>query len=107
MQIADDNRDAATGRISAEIDLALDEERRHIACEIHDTVNAAVLVIRMYADDIVSQAVADGHAGIATQAGLILAAADQAYADMRRLSLRLRPELLDALVKCSKDENKA
>jgi len=97
MQIADDNRDTATGRIPAELELVLDEERRHIAGEIHDTVNAAMIVIRLHAGRIVSQAAADGHADIENRARLILAAADQAYTGMRRLSRRLRPEALDTL----------
>jgi two-component system sensor histidine kinase UhpB len=88
---------ATPGRIQAEVELALDEERRRIAGEIHDAINAAVLVIRLQAEAIVSQAAAAGHAGIEQQARSIVETAGQAYSAMKRVSHRLRPEVLDAL----------
>lgn len=97
MQTADDQRDATTGRIQAEVELALDEECRHIAGEIHDAVNAAVLLIRLHAEGILKDATAAGHVGIESRARSILETAKQAYDGMRRLSRRLRPEVLDAL----------
>lgn len=97
METADNQPLATPERVRAEVELALDEERRRIAGEIHDAVNAAVLVIRLHAEGIVSQAAAAGHAGIEKQARSIVETANQAYAGMRRVSRQLRPEVLDAL----------
>jgi two-component system sensor histidine kinase UhpB len=97
MQAAHDDRDITPGRIQAEVELALDEERRRIAGEIHDSVNAAVVLVRLHAEGIVKQAAAAGHAGIEKQARSIVETANQAYTAMRSLSHRLRPEVLDVL----------
>jgi signal transduction histidine kinase len=80
---------------------AIEEERRHIALEIHDALNAAVVGARLEAHQI--SAIADGAAsGIAlaqikSRAASLMAMLQPLYERGRAIIERLRPEALDTL----------
>lgn len=77
----------------------VEEERRRIAVEIHDSLNAALISVRLWAADIASKA-ADGDsvaADIERSAGRILSTVDVLYASARSIVKQLRPETIDML----------
>jgi two-component system sensor histidine kinase UhpB len=83
--------------LSALIERHVDTERRRIAHEIHDSLNASVIVIRMYAESIEHMASTASLREIEKHSQCIIAAAHEIYDNMRRISKNLYPEALSAL----------
>jgi two-component system, NarL family, sensor histidine kinase UhpB len=75
----------------------VERERERIALEIHDTLNATVLSIRLYAETIEATAAGDGLEEVRHCAGQIRELASEFYASARTIVRELRPETLDTL----------
>lgn len=79
----------------------LEEERQRIAVEIHDDLNASLIVVRMKAQHIASlaaQAPAGGAAREIEQTALAISeTTEDLYAAARNIVKRLRPEVIDTL----------
>lgn len=76
----------------------VEEERRRIAVEIHDSLNAALISVRLWAADIASKAAEANRATeIESSAERILSTVDVLYASARSLVKQLRPETIDLL----------
>lgn len=78
--------------LSARLISAQEEERRHIARELHDETGQALTLIRMQLADL-----AHGPAGVQLAVAECTQNVDRAIAHIRGLSLRLRPPMLDDL----------
>lgn len=79
-------------QLSARLISAQEEERRHVARELHDETGQALTLIRLHLAEL-SQA---GGAAQSTAAQCV-AHVDRAIAHIRGLSVRLRPPMLDDL----------
>jgi signal transduction histidine kinase len=94
---ASDERRSLIARSSQQ----LEAERKRIALEIHDQMNAALIVLRMNAQHILDQTSKLGEGAptgqIATSAQAILDDITPLYARARDIVRQLRPEVLDAL----------
>ena len=90
--------DAEKRRLIAHGDERVEEERRRIAIEIHDSLNATLISIRLWAADIASKAAAgESSAEIEAIAARISATTDDLYSSTRSIVKRLRPEIIDTL----------
>ena len=78
--------------LSARLITAQEEERRHIARELHDETGQALTVIRLHLSELATQPAPGGKA-LAECTQLV----DRAMQHIRGLSLRLRPPMLDDL----------
>lgn len=76
--------------LSARLISAQEEERRHIARELHDETGQALTLIRMQLSEL-------AEAAPAQQVGECMQNVDRAISHIRSLSLRLRPPMLDDL----------
>lgn len=75
----------------------VERERERIALEIHDTLNATVLSIRLYAEAIEATATGDSEAEVRHCAGQIRELSSEFYDNARAIVRELRPETLDTL----------
>lgn len=95
------NAVAEKRRLLARTNLMLEEERRRIALEIHDDLNASLVVLRMRAEHLQALASQGDEAGtsseISTTAESISTSASRLYATARDIVKRLRPEVIDTL----------
>jgi two-component system, NarL family, sensor histidine kinase UhpB len=90
--------DAERRRLIAHGHEMVEEERRRIAIEIHDSLNAALISIRLWTADIASKAAdGDSTADIEKSAERILSTVDTLYGSARSLVKQLRPETIDML----------
>ncbi|MDE2606514.1 MAG: CHASE3 domain-containing protein [Burkholderiales bacterium] len=78
--------------LSSRLITAQEEERRHVARELHDETGQALTLIRMQLSELASAGPAD-----APRVGECLQSVDRAISHIRGLSLRLRPPMLDDL----------
>lgn len=72
---------------------AADEERRHLARELHDSVSQAIYAVVLTSHAVRTQVVADPHGSVAALDSVI-ELAEGALAEMRALIFELRPEAL-------------
>jgi len=93
--------DADKRKLIQKVNSIIEDERKSIAVEIHDELNASLIAVRLEAQSIGMLA---GKAGtsaeveeIRTKAQAITRLALDLYANGRRLVRRLRPEVLDML----------
>lgn len=88
-------------RLIQKVNSAIEEERRHIANEIHDQLNAQVILMRLEAQRIVKlvgkEDVRNVAADIAARARAIIDCASELYEMARDIVRRLRPEVIDTL----------
>lgn len=93
--------DADKRRLLRRLNTAVEEERRSIALEIHDELNATLIAVRLSAQRIATLAAqaqpADVAVDIAQRATSITQLALGLYNSGRALVRRLRPEVLDML----------
>lgn len=92
--------DAEKRQIIVRTNSMLEEERQRIANEIHDDLNAALIVMNMKAQHIVTLAAplaADDRADIEQTARDISATTERLYGAARAIVKRLRPEVMDTL----------
>jgi two-component system, NarL family, sensor histidine kinase UhpB len=75
----------------------VERERERIALEIHDTLNATVLSIRLYAEAIEATATGESDAEVRHCAGQIRELSAEFYDNARTIVRELRPESLDTL----------
>lgn len=75
----------------------VEEERQRIAVEIHDSLNAELISVRLWAEAISARAQASKDAEIAQMAHRIVATTNGLYNSTRDIVRQLRPELLDTL----------
>jgi signal transduction histidine kinase len=78
--------------LSAQLITAQEQERRHIARELHDETGQSLTVIRMHLIDSLR-----GAPGAAERLPDCLAVVDAAIAQIRGMALNLRPTMLDDL----------
>jgi len=92
--------DAEKRRLISQGNALVEEERRRIAVEIHDDLNAALIFVRLEAERIAAlakEAPEEELQEIARTAERISQTTAQLYASAREIVKRLRPELLDTL----------
>lgn len=92
--------DAEKRQLIVRTNAMLEEERQRIAIEIHDDLNAALIVVSMKAQHIAFLAApiaGDVYAEIGRTAGDISATTERLYSAARDIVKRLRPEVIDAL----------
>ena len=93
--------DAEKRRLIARTNALLEEERQRIAVEIHDAVNASLIVVALKAQHVASIAKllpVDVHAAEVERTALAIAETVQdLYAVARDIVKRLRPEVIDTL----------
>jgi two-component system sensor histidine kinase UhpB len=75
----------------------VEEERQRIAVELHDSLNAELISVRLRAEAIHARAMASSEADIAQMAQRIVATTNALYDNTRSIVRQLRPELLDTL----------
>jgi len=93
--------DADKRKLIQKVNNIIEDERKSIAIEIHDELNASLIAVRLEAQSI-GMLSARAPAGpevdeIRSKAGAITKLALDLYANGRRLVRRLRPEVLDML----------
>lgn len=76
---------------------SLEKERSRIAIELHDSVNASLIGMRLRAEAISHKAAARGASDLAALAEGIIAGASELYDATRKIVEELRPELLESL----------
>ena len=93
--------DADKRKLIQKVNSIIEDERKSIAVEIHDELNASLIAVRLEAQSIAmlaTKAPAGPEAeGIRAKAQAITKLALDLYANGRRLVRRLRPEVLDML----------
>ncbi len=97
--------DADKRKLIQKVNSIIEDERKSIAVEIHDELNASLIAVRLEAQSIGTLAGKASHAAdagpeieeIRTKAQAITRLALDLYANGRRLVRRLRPEVLDML----------
>jgi two-component system sensor histidine kinase UhpB len=93
--------DADKRKLIQKVNSIIEDERKTIAIEIHDELNASLIAVRLESQTIqllANKAPAGAEvAQIATKAQAITKLALDLYANGRRLVRRLRPEVLDML----------
>lgn len=78
----------------------VEAERERIAGDIHDTLNASLIEVRLWAEAIVAKATGDEPADLSSLAQMarrIVSTTDGLYHSTRSIVRQLRPELLDTL----------
>ena len=78
--------------LSAQLITAQEQERRHIARELHDDTGQSLTVIRMHLMDVLR-----GAEGAGSRIPECIAIVDAAIAQIRGMALNLRPTMLDDL----------
>ena len=81
-------------QLAVQLETAREEERKHVAREIHDVLGQELTAIRM---DLSMAASAGTIAEIKEQVQGTISVADRAIASVRRLARELRPDVLDRL----------
>jgi two-component system sensor histidine kinase UhpB len=94
--------DAEKRRLIRQVNTAVEEERKSIALEIHDELNATLIAARLEAQRIVDLTADESKHGVSraeirTRAQSIITLALGLYNSGRSLVRRLRPEVLDML----------
>ena len=93
--------DAEKRKLIQRVDSAVEDERKSIAVEIHDELNAALIGARLSSRRILDLTANAGagsvNAEIRANAESILKVAADLYASARKIVRRLRPEVLDVL----------
>jgi two-component system sensor histidine kinase UhpB len=89
--------DAEKRRLIAHANDLIEEERRRIALEIHDGLNASLVSVRLLASSIVAMAKSDGHDEVAQIAQRISDTTQELYGSVRSIVKQLRPEVIDTL----------
>jgi two-component system sensor histidine kinase UhpB len=89
--------DAEKRRLIAHANELVEEERRRIALEIHDGLNASLVSVRLLASSIAGKAKSDGHEEIAQIAQRISETMQELYGSVRNIVKQLRPEVIDTL----------
>lgn len=89
--------DAEKRRLIAHANNAIEEERQRIAGEIHDSLNASLVSVRLLASSIASKARDEGQDELARIAQRISDTMQELYGSVRGIVKQLRPEVLDAL----------
>ncbi|MCW7536751.1 histidine kinase [Aquabacterium sp. A7-Y] len=84
-------------RLLAYGDRMVEEERQRIALELHDTINAELVSLRLRAETIASRTAACEQPEIESMARHIVATANDLYSSTRNIVTQLRPELLETL----------
>ncbi|NKF95669.1 histidine kinase [Ralstonia solanacearum] len=89
-------------RLIRRLNTAIEDERKHIAIEVHDVINAISIGIRLDAQAILSgdtseQDLPSRIEKMRERARSIVTRANDLYASCRTLVVRLRPEVLDIL----------
>lgn len=75
----------------------VEAERKRIAGEIHDSLNATLVAVRMWAEAIAAKAKAIGAEEIAALAGRVISTTSELYSSTRNIVRQLRPELLETM----------
>jgi PAS domain S-box-containing protein len=93
--------DAEKRRLLQRINSAVEEERKNIADELHDHLNASLIVLRLQAEQILQIAVARTNdpvfSQIAEKIRSILKDTGDLYTRARAIVKRLRPEVIDTM----------
>lgn len=91
--------DAEKRRLIAHGNALVEEDRRKIAVEIHDHLNATLITLRLQATALAAQAKAGIHdpAEIDQIAAALSEATESLYVSARNIVKQLRPELIDTL----------
>lgn len=88
-------------RLIRRLNTAIEDERKNIAIEIHDVLNAILIGIRLDAQGILASMTQAQHTpvmdDIVERAKSITSRANDLYANCRAIVARLRPEVLDVL----------
>jgi two-component system, NarL family, sensor histidine kinase UhpB len=85
-------------RLIAHGNVLVEEERRRIAAEIHDQLNASLISVRLLATSLKSHGDAPRPPDDVNEtAGRIASTAEELYENARRIVKQLRPEVLDTL----------
>lgn len=88
-------------RLIRRLNTAIEDERKNIAIEIHDVLNAILIGIRLDAQGILATMTRAQHTPvmdeIVERARSITSRANDLYANCRAIVTRLRPEVLDVL----------
>ncbi|HET9643460.1 MAG TPA: histidine kinase [Burkholderiaceae bacterium] len=85
-------------RLIAHGNMLVEEERRRIAAEIHDQLNASLLAVRLLASSLKSRAGQPLPPDEVNETAMrIESTADEVYQSARRIVTQLRPEVLDML----------
>jgi two-component system sensor histidine kinase UhpB len=90
---ADDER----RRLIARGNELIEDERRRLALEIHDELNAAMVAVRLQANALAAKAADDGDADGQQAADRIAQLTDELYRRARAIVTQLRPEVIDTL----------
>lgn len=90
---ADDER----RRLIARGNELIEDERRRLALEIHDELNAAMVAVRLQAEALAAKAADDGDAEGRQAADRIAQLTDDLYRRARAIVRQLRPEVIDTL----------
>jgi two-component system sensor histidine kinase UhpB len=93
--------DAEKRKLIQKVDSAVEDERKSIALEIHDELNAALLAARLNSQRIIDltadSAFGPGAAEVREKAESTIKITASLYASARNVVRRLRPEVLDML----------
>jgi two-component system sensor histidine kinase UhpB len=89
--------DAEKRRLIAHANELVEEERRRIALEIHDGLNASLVSVRLLASSIVGKAQSDGLDEVGQIAQRISDTMQELYGSVRGIVKQLRPEVIDTL----------
>lgn len=89
-------------RLIRRLNTAIEDERKHIAIEVHDVINAISIGIRLDAQAILNsdkagQDMPSRFEQVMARAKSIVSRANDLYVSCRTLVVRLRPEVLDIL----------